>query len=68
VVLNAVSLSGPGAEALYATGHWQNLAMPLFLSFMSIDPVRARRNEELNHFEGRSARASRTAGAGRGSH
>lgn len=40
--LNAVGLSGPGAEALFKDGRWQQMTEPFFLSFMSVaeDPLR----------------------------
>ena len=40
-VLNAVGLSGPGAEFLLRQGHWQRRTTPFMLSFMALgsDPV-----------------------------
>lgn len=35
-VLNAVGLSGPGAEFLMSQGHWQRRREPFMLSFMAI--------------------------------
>ncbi len=50
VALNAVGLSGPGAEPLFATGRWQALAKPFMLSFMSIAPTAAERMRELREY------------------
>lgn len=49
-VLNAVGLSGPGAEALLRRGFWQTRTQPFFLSFMSIGKTKAERLEELRRF------------------
>jgi dihydroorotate dehydrogenase len=49
-VLNAVSLSGPGAAALFRTGRWQERLEPFMLSFMSVAATKAERLEELNGF------------------
>lgn len=48
--LNAVGLSGPGAEALFADGRWQARAEPFFLSFMSVESSLSKRIDELNGF------------------
>lgn len=48
--LNAVGLSGPGAEALFADGRWQARAEPFFLSFMAVGDSLSRRLDELNGF------------------
>ncbi len=50
VVLNAVGLSGPGAEALLADGRWQQRTSPFFLSFMSVAPNEEERRGELKAF------------------
>lgn len=34
-MLNAVGLSGPGAESLFSTGNWQAISKPFFISFMA---------------------------------
>lgn len=52
VVLNAVGLSGPGAQKLLQAGRWQTLDKPFFLSFMSLAKTKADRLEELNEFCG----------------
>ena len=49
-VLNSVGLSGPGAEALLATGEWQKRDQPFFLSFMSIAATKAERVDEAIQF------------------
>jgi len=48
--LNAVGLSGPGAEALFAAGRWQARTEPFFLSFMSVESTLSKRIDELNGF------------------
>jgi dihydroorotate dehydrogenase len=48
--LNAVGLSGPGAEALFADGRWQARAEPFFLSFMPVGETPQQRFAELNGF------------------
>ena len=46
MILNAVGLSGPGAEALFEDGRWQERRDPFFISFMPIaDTAQARINE-----------------------
>lgn len=52
VALNAVGLSGPGAEALFATGRWQARTEPFFISFMSVAPTGAERQRDLEDFIG----------------
>jgi len=48
--LNAVGLSGPGAEALFADGRWQAREEPFFLSFMAVGDTLSKRLDELNGF------------------
>lgn len=36
IVLNAVGLSGPGAEFLFKDGRWQKIKKPFFISFMAV--------------------------------
>ena len=36
LVLNAVGLSGPGAEFLFKDGRWQKIKKPFFISFMAV--------------------------------
>ena len=50
VVLNSVGLSGPGAEALFTTGKWQDRDDPFFLSFMSVANNKADRLGEAIRF------------------
>ncbi len=50
VVLNAVALSGPGAQALFEMKRWQELTKPFGQSFMSIRPSRQDRLLELSEF------------------
>lgn len=50
VALNAVGLSGPGAEWLFDTGRWQARQEPFFLSFMSLASTADERLAELLHF------------------
>lgn len=50
VVLNAVSLSGPGAEALLDRGEWQERTQPFRISFMSLEKTPAARIDELRRF------------------
>ena len=49
-VLNAVGLSGPGAEALFGGGRWQKRKKPFFLSFMAVGATLSKRLDELNGF------------------
>ncbi|MBU0596892.1 hypothetical protein KJ641_00345 [Patescibacteria group bacterium] len=51
VVLNAVGLSGPGAQTFFR-GHnrWQYQSKPFMLSFMSVAPIRESRMGELSAF------------------
>lgn len=48
--LNAVGLSGPGAQALLETGRWQARTEPFFLSFMAVGATKAERFEEAKKF------------------
>lgn len=50
IALNAVGLSGPGAEVLFATGKWQEIDKPFFISFMAIGETRHDRWLELENF------------------
>lgn len=50
MALNAVGLTGPGAEALFADGRWQARTEPFFLSFMSVADTLSKRLDELNGF------------------
>lgn len=50
VVLNAVGLSGPGAEWLFDTGRWQARREPFFISFMSLAQTKAEKQKELEEF------------------
>lgn len=49
-VLNAVGLSNPGAEALFAQKKWQRRCIPFFLSFMAVRETREERLRELREF------------------
>ena len=49
ITLNAVGLSGPGAERLLQDGRWQNRGKPFFLSFMGMGD-RQQRLGELRQF------------------
>jgi dihydroorotate dehydrogenase len=49
-VLNAVGLSGPGAEWLLATGKWQARTEPFFISFMSVEKESDDRLREFAQF------------------
>jgi dihydroorotate dehydrogenase len=49
-VLNAFGLSGPGAQALFDTGRWQQRREPFFLSFMAIEQSAAGSLEEVRAF------------------
>jgi len=48
--LNAVGLSGPGAEALFNDGRWQKRTKPFMLSFMSVAETKQERMQELRGF------------------
>lgn len=48
--LNAVGLSGPGAEWLLKRGVWYEQERPFFVSFMSVAPTRSERTHELVKF------------------
>jgi dihydroorotate dehydrogenase len=50
VALNAVSLSGHGAEWLFKQGRWQKEKKPFFISFMSLLDTPEERTAELREF------------------
>ena len=50
IVLNAVGLSGPGAEWLLQKGAWYQRKDPFFLSFMAIENTPKGRAIETKHF------------------
>ena len=50
VALNAVGLSGPGAEALLKTGRWQKRQEPFFISFMAVGKTKRERKAEVFEF------------------
>ncbi|MFH1761783.1 MAG: hypothetical protein ABIA63_11850 [bacterium] len=50
MMLNAVGLSGPGAEALFNSGRWQKRTTPFFISFMSTHSMPEARISELKRF------------------
>ncbi len=50
LVLNSVSLSGPGAENLLQRGKWQKRTEPFMISFMSIAKTRDERIKEAIKF------------------
>lgn len=50
VILNAVGLSNPGAEEILATGLWQDITKPFFVSFMPISHNLIGRIEEMKKF------------------
>ena len=50
IVLNAVGLSNPGAEALLETGRWHARREPFFLSFMAMRKTPSERLQELEAF------------------
>ncbi|HEY4496609.1 MAG TPA: hypothetical protein VI432_00460, partial [Candidatus Paceibacterota bacterium] len=50
IALNAVGLSGPGAEALFEKHLWQRREDPFFISFMSVAKTPDERIEELVAF------------------
>lgn len=50
VVLNAVGLSNPGAEALFKQKKWQKRDRPFFLSFMAVREKKEDRLRELIEF------------------
>lgn len=49
-VLNAVGLSGPGAEWALATGRWQVITEPFMISFMSVAATADERLRETEQF------------------
>lgn len=50
LMLNAVSLSGPGAEPLLETGRWQDLTERFFISVMSVARTAEERILEIRSF------------------
>ncbi len=50
LMLNAVGLSGPGAEFLLETGRWQDLTETFFLSVMSVAQTAGERILEIRSF------------------
>jgi len=50
IALNAVGLSGPGAEFLFRDGRWQSRTKPFFISFMSVEKDVEKRKEEIKLF------------------
>ena len=50
MVVNSVGLSGPGAQALFDAGKWQERKTPFLLSFMSVAPTPEERLNELIAF------------------
>ncbi len=59
VVLNAVSLSGPGIESLITSGEWQRKTEPFFISVMSLAPTPEGRRAELEGLLERLAAAKK---------
>lgn len=50
MALNAVGLSGPGADVLLASGIWRSMDRPFFISFMSVAGSKTERLSELMRF------------------
>lgn len=50
VVLNSISLSGPGVRALFDDGRWQQRTWPFFISFMSVAATASERIMEFRAF------------------
>lgn len=50
VVLNAVSLSGPGAKELLRYDYWQRKTKPFLISFMAVGETKKNRIEETRSF------------------
>src|SRR5680860_159424 len=50
VILNAVGLSGPGAEILFKKGLWQKINKPFFISFMAVGNTAKERLKEAKKF------------------
>lgn len=50
VALNAVGLSGPGAEPLFETERWQPITRPFMFSFMSVASTARARMDELRQY------------------
>lgn len=48
--LNAVGLSGPGAEYLFKTRRWDKIKEPFMISFMTIADTKEERLNEFRHF------------------
>ncbi|MDD3711000.1 MAG: hypothetical protein PHP37_00110 [Patescibacteria group bacterium] len=49
-MLNAVGLSGPGANALFERGKWQQIDRPFFISFMAVNDDPDQRLKETTDF------------------
>jgi len=50
LMLNAVGLSGPEANALFKEGKWQKRSTPFFISFMAVGPSKDYRLSEAKEF------------------
>jgi dihydroorotate dehydrogenase len=50
IALNSVGLSGPGAEALFASQVWQKMEKPFFISFMPVGAHLLDRYKETKKF------------------
>jgi len=50
LVLNAVGLSGRGAQWLFEQGIWQKMQKPFFISFMSVENSAKKRADEMKGF------------------
>lgn len=50
IMLNAVGLSGPGAEHLFRLGKWQAKKEPFFISFMAVNGTKEERWNEMRRF------------------
>jgi dihydroorotate dehydrogenase len=48
--LNAVSLTGPGAQSLFESGRWQKIQNPIVISFMAIGQTQEERINETVMF------------------
>lgn len=51
IILNAVSLSGPGAKKLFAIGKWQEINKIILISFMSVAETPEERLIESSNFK-----------------
>ena len=60
VVLNAVSLSGPGLDFLISSGEWQKRTEPFLVSVMSLMPTAEGRRAELDAIFDHLATAKKT--------